>query len=309
MRRDAAWLALLIGVPAAVAAPDEAYRFPVYRSAAQVRAACDLALADLNRREAQLERGPSDAALLAAIDDLHQRAADTFGPLGLLSAVHPDKSLRDAADACDLRADAFNAAFLQNRRLHAKLERAHIDDPIDARLRAELLDNFEDAGAALAPAARRRAREIVREGRRLSQDFDRRVQEDRTRVAFTTAELEGVPQSVLKGAALDAQGRVLLGIDYPSSGPVLEQAIDAAARERMWRASMALGGQANLKTLARLAALRREYARLFGFDSYADLVLRRRMARSEDKVQAFLGEVRASVAPRELADLAARRWP
>jgi thimet oligopeptidase len=67
---------------------------------------------------------------------------------------------------------------------------------------------------------------------------------------------------------------------------------------------MSRGGADNLKTLAQLADLRREYAKLFGFDSYADFAERRRMAETEAEVQKFLGTVKGAVVKRELADVA-----
>jgi thimet oligopeptidase len=122
-------------------------------------------------------------------------------------------------------------------------------------------------------------------------------------VAYTEAELEGVPGDVWKNAPRDARGRYRLGLDYPTAEPVLDKAVRADTRERMWRATMQQGGAANLKTLSQLAQLRREYARLFGFDSYADFVRRRRMARSEAEASRFLAEVQDAVTQREQVDL------
>ena len=65
---------------------------------------------------------------------------------------------------------------------------------------------------------------------RLEQDFDRRIREDHTVVPFTAAELRGVPPSVWRAARRDPMGRYLLGLDYPTAGPVLEKAQSAAAR-------------------------------------------------------------------------------
>jgi thimet oligopeptidase len=148
-----------------------------------------------------------------------------------------------------------------------------------------------------------RARAITTEVTRLAQEFDRRIREDKSEVPFSAAELKGVPPAVWKRHKRDAQGRYLLGLDYPTSGPVIERADRPASRERMWRAINQQGGAENLKTLAQLAQLRREYAQLFGFDSFADFVLRRRMAKNEAAVLAFLGEVKGAVGQRELADL------
>ena len=73
---------------------------------------------------------------------------------------------------------------------------------------------------------------------------------------------------------------MLLGLDYPIYFPVLERAEKGATRERMYRARAVLGGDANIKLLGEIAQLRHEYAQLFGFASYADFTLRRRMRAS-----------------------------
>ena len=60
----------------------------------------------LNRAKAALralERRPADAQGLASYDDLNALMEDWAGPIYLLSNVHPDKAIRDAADACELR--------------------------------------------------------------------------------------------------------------------------------------------------------------------------------------------------------------
>jgi thimet oligopeptidase len=75
----------------------------------------------------------------------------------------------------------------------------------------------------------------------------------------------------------------------------------------MWRAVYRRGGEENLQTLAQLGQLRREYAQLLGFASYADFVLRRRMAQGLAPVQGFLDGVKQAVAERELSDLATLR--
>lgn len=299
-------LVVLCAAGDAVAQP---FVFPRYADAAQVDAACQRLLADQKANERKLEQLPADGgvAALAALDALLIRYEDTLGPLALLAGVHPDKAIRDAADACEVSYQEFNNAFLQNAKVYALLKQVQPADEIDRRFLRDALDVFEDSGVGLSVEKQARVRAISTELTRLAQEFERRIREDKTRVAFTTAELKGVPANVWRGQKRDAQGRTLLGLDYPTSGPVIERAELASSRERMWRAANAQGGAENLKTLAQLAELRREYARLFGFDSYADFVLRRRMAKSEAAVSGFLADVKGAVAQRELRDLAALR--
>jgi thimet oligopeptidase len=290
-----AWLAA-----SAVAAP---YTFPVFDSAARIDRACSVAMTRARAAERHLEVRPPDATLLGALDDLAQQLEDTMGPVGLLAAVHADAAVRGAASACERQQQAFVSAFLQNARIYRLLRRLEPVDDIDRRFRQDQLDAFEDAGVALSPSRRLRARQIARQLARRIQDFERRILEDKRTVAFTEAELDGVPRAVWAAAPRDGQGRYRLGLDAPTYQPVVEYATQSATRERMWRAGLTQGGEANLRTLDDIARLRREEAALQGFPSYADFTLRRRMAHDETTVTAFLASVQAAVGERELADL------
>lgn len=303
------WLAALaVALPGWVvaAAPSGAVDvFPVYRSAAQIAATCDVALRDEQARARRIAAGEVEprGSVLTALDRLAQATDDRLNPIFFLANVHPDKGVRDAAETCELRHQAFTSRLYQNRAIYERVRRLKPADAIDAQMRDDLLAGFEDAGVALAPARRADARRINDALARLSQDFERRLREDATRIAFTEAELDGVPPAVWQQAPRDAQGRVLLGLDYPTYTPVVESARDPAARERMWRAFQARGGAPNLRTLAEIGDQRRRYAHLFGFESYAEFALRRRMARDVDTVRTFLGEVEGEVDQRELRDL------
>jgi thimet oligopeptidase len=290
---------------AAAAAPQPA--FPKFADPAAVEALCTRTLADAKRRERALERMAPGRALLARLDDLTIAYEDAAGPLYLLQNVHPDKALRDAAEACTLKWDSFFTEFAQNARVHRALAATRGGDAVDARNRKLALEGFEDSGVALPEAKRARARAINDRLNQLTQDFYRNIREDKTTVAFAQAELEGVPEGVWKDAKKDEQGRLLLTLAYPQYVPVMEQAVQAATRERMWRAKQNEGGDANLKLLDEIVALRREYAGLFGYPSYADFALRRRMAANAANVERFLADVKAQVAERELRDLAELR--
>lgn len=302
-------LLVLAGVPvrALATVPSDQPVFEALGDAAAIARACTRSLAGARSLERRLQTMPADGRLLTALDALTRHQEDLLGPLGLLSAVHPSEAVRDAAQACERRHQAFASAFLQNVRIHRALRAVEPADDIDARMRQQQLDAFVDAGVALPSAGRKRMREISRAMAKLTQDFERRILEDTRRVAFTEEELAGVPVSVWRGAPRDEAGRVQLGLDAPTYQAVIEHASDGAARERMWRAGLTQGGAANLRTLDRLARLRQEQARLLGFSSHADLVLRTRMAGSAARASAFIDTVQRAVAERERADLALLR--
>ncbi len=297
-------VALLALTPAAGAADSGPFVFPDYRNGAEIAARCEAALKEVGAIEAQVAAGSGPDNVLVGMDRLSQAVDDSLGPISFIANVHPDKGRRDAAEACELRYQAFASTLYQNARIYARVKAYAAADPIDAQLRDDLMASFDDAGVGLPPAARARARTLNNQIGKLAQTFERRVREDKTRVPFTVADLEGVPEAAWSKAPRDAKGRVLVGLDYPSYNPVIESARKPATRERIWRAFQSRGGAANLKTLGELGHKRREYARLFGLPSYADFTLRRRMAGSVANVQRFLGEVKGVVQQRELRDIA-----
>ena len=273
--------------------------FPQYKDPAALEAACTRNLATVQASVARLERAKAGPRWLGAYDDINALAEDLAGPIYLLSNVHPDKPMRDASEACELRWQDFFSTLSQNETLYKAAKQLEPRDAIDSEFVKTTLEGFEDSGVSLPAEQRKRAKAIQDRITELAQTFDKNIRDEGTKVAFTEAELKGVPESVWKDAKRDAEGRVLLGLDYPTSQPLLQTASNGAARERMWRAKMSEGGQANLKLLAEIAKLRLEYAQMFGFKSFADFTLRRRMAENTGNAKRFLEEVRLAVTERE----------
>lgn len=296
-------LAARAGEPAQMPGP----AFPEFKTAAQVRQACDAGLRGAALRLKALEKEPGSPTWMAQYDGFYGGVEDAHGPIEFIRNVHPDQRVRDAAEACELRWQDFLAGVGQNPKLYAAAKASPRGDEIDAETLRLVLENFEDSGVGLGPAQRARAKQLVNRIGELGQKFDMNVRDSKTRLAFTRAELRGVPEQVLKSARPGANGRLLLGLDYPTYFPVMERAEDPATRERMWRAKMNEGGAGNLKLLAEIARLRRDYAKLFGFDSYADFTLRRRMANGIANAERFLTEVRQAVNAGEQRDLVALR--
>jgi thimet oligopeptidase len=255
-------------------------------------------------RVSLLEARASDPVWLAAYDDLGAAIEDVSSPLLFLSNVHPDKALRDASEACELRWQDFQSSLNQNEALYKSARQVKAVDPIDVGFLKATLDDLEDSGVGLTPERRARAKAILDRVTELDQSFNRNIRDQNIKLAFADADLKGVPDAVWKNAPRDEQGRRILGVEYPVYFPVMQTAESAATRERMWRAKINEGGEPNLKLLAEIVALRREYAALFDMPSYADFVMRRRMASKAAAVEDFLAEVAAAIKKRELRELA-----
>ena len=273
--------------------------FPNYRNPGEVKAACDSGIADAGARLRRLERVPGGPRRVAAMDDLNAYVEDASGPIYVLTTVHPDKAIRDATEACELRWQDFSSSLRQNERLYRAARKVQPRDAIERQFLKTTLDGFEDAGVSLPPQRRQRAKVLLDRITAQSQLFEKNIRDDNVELAFSENELRGVPASLWTGAKKDAQGRVVLAVDDATYLPVLQNAVDPVTRERFWRADNAKGGRPNLELLAELGQLRKELAQLFGAASYADFVLRRQMAGNSGVVGRFLAEVGQAVAERE----------
>lgn len=300
-------------------APDAQYRarvmptrlpgpaFPQFDSAAQVSKACNTGLQRAKAHVAALERRQADSTWLAAFDDLNNLTEDAFYPISFQGQVHPNKSVRDAAQACEALWQDFSSSLGQNERVYRRLKAAPVKDAIDKQFRRLSLEFFEDYGVSLPKAMRERAKVISDRMNALAIDFEKNIREAGIKVAFRESELKGLPEDVLKRAQRDTAGMLLLGLDNPSYSPVMELAEDGTSRERMWRAKQSEGGAANLKLLSELVTLRKDYAALFGFDNYADFVLRRRMAQDARRAHRFLDELKSVIEDAERREIAQLR--
>lgn len=116
--------------------------------------------------------------------------------------------------------------------------------------------------------------------------------------------LSGVPDSVVAAAAEAAKQRGLAGylltLHAPLYVPIMTYADDRALRERLYRANVTRATSAPVDNLALALAilrLREEKATLLGFPNFAELVLSDRMAKTGEKAQAFVDDLRARITP------------
>jgi thimet oligopeptidase len=303
-----ALLAAALAPPPAAAEPARP-AIPLF-DAATIAARCDGELAAVRRHKQSIEERKAAAGVLGELNALVIRFADFGYPVYLLQNVAPEKATRDAAQACLEKLLPFETELYQSAALYARVRALKPADAIDAQYRDDLIEKFEDNGASLAPDKRARAKAIADELERMSLSFQKNVNEDPTTVTITPAEAAGMPESWIAARKRDEAGNLVLGMDYPTVLPFMDQATNADARRRVWLAKNREGGQQNLDLLSRALKLRHELARLHGQPDFAAYTLKRRMAQTPAAVYDFLGKVKAAAGPvqaRELAELRAEK--
>ncbi len=169
------------------------------------------------------------------------------------------------------------------------------------RLLEKTYKGFARSGAALSEEDKVKYRAITKELSELSLKFDKNMLAATN--AFTlhitdSAQLEGLPEFAISGAAVEAKERGLEGwvitLQYPSLSPFLTYSTNRELKEKIWRASSskALGGEFdNTEIIKRIVELRYQLAQLLGYETYADYVLEERMAKNRNNVTELLTDL------------------
>lgn len=287
--------------------PDEIRPTIPILTAADVTRSADDALAEATRRMREIESVPRNAVSPANILDAWDAASmvleDAFGPISILNSVHPDKDVRDAGDDALVREAAFMTELFQNEELYDRVERVVPHSAAQQQLKKDLLESFEDSGVSLPPEKRQRFREISERLTELGQEFAKNIRENTTKLRFTPAECEGLPQPWLDRVPRDEDGSVVVGFDYPDYTPFMMSSRSEEARKRYHVAYTNRGTPQNLEIMDEIVSLRREIADLYGVPSYAHYVTRRRMVENPETVRRFLEDVRNTVTEAEIRDL------
>jgi thimet oligopeptidase len=275
--------------------------------AVTLTAACTQILTEARARMVALAAVPLDSltpeSLLDAWDDEAIRLEDIAGPIAILNNVHPDKSVRDAADASMRELAVFTTELFQNEALFERVRAIDPMTPAQRQLRKDLIETFEDTGVALPQDRRARAKAIAERLVVLNQEFSRNIRDNETRLTFTREECDGLPDGYLARVPRDAAGNVVLGFDYPDFNPFMANARHEPARRRYYIGYLNRGTPRNGEILDEIVALRHELAGLYDLPSYAHYMTRRRMAGTPDAVHDFLAGVRAVVAEVEARDV------
>ena len=160
-------------------------------------------------------------------------------------------------------------------------------------------DGFVRSGALLDEAGKDRLRKLTEGGSMLSLQFSQNLlKENKAYTLHITDEkdLDGLPDTAREAAQEAAKERGMEGwvftLDAPSYGPFLMYSTRRKLREELYMAHNTLcikdNDTNNLKVCQRLINLRREMAQLLGYDTYADYVMKYRMATSVENVYKLL---------------------
>lgn len=215
-----------------------------------------------------------------------------------------------------------NSNIMLNRQLFHRINSVweQYADKLEGEDRALLektYEAFERSGATLSDEKRQRLRDISAELSQLSLSFSQNNLKE-TNAFFlhitTEKDLSGLPEMQIQQAADIAKEKNLSGwiitLQAPSYVPFMTYADSRELRKQLYMAYNTKcthdNNFNNYEIVRRIINLRQEKAKLLGYPTYADFVLKRRMAENPEKVYDLLNQLIAeykSPAEKELADI------
>ena len=275
----------------------------------QFRTEC---LAGLHRAQAlRIEVvGQSARTIDEALDRYNQLllAASASNALaGLMSEVHPEEAIRDAARECEQEVSKFYSELSLDREMYDALAAVDVSaaDEGTQRFHAHTLRDYRRAGVDKPPEVRERLKQIDEELTKLGQQFSKTISEDVRAIEVPDARrLAGLPADFIASHGPDADGKIRITTDYPDYNPFMTYANDDALREELYIAFRSRGDQGNEALLRDILTLRAEKASLLGFPDWADYITADKMIGSGTRASEFLEKVWKLAAPRAEQDYA-----
>lgn len=180
-------------------------------------------------------------------------------------------------------------------------------------------DGFVRSGALLDDEGKEHLRKLTEEASMLTLQFSQNLLKENKAFQLhitNEAQLDGLPETAIEAAKQNAQEQDKEGwiftLDYPSYSPFMTYSTQRSLRKQMYMARNTEcihdNDANNLDICKRLINLRRELAQLLGFETYADYVLKHRMASSTSNVYKLLNDLIEAYKPtaeKEVAEITA----
>ena len=286
----------------------------------------------IRREDEQIEkvindpRKPTFDNTIISIDD-EKDGEGYYDLLGRVSSVFFNLLSAETNDEMDALAQKLSPILTKhandirlNERLFERIKYVHRHHrkltPEEKMLLDNCYDGFVRSGALLDAAGKERLRQLTEEASMLGLQFSQNLLKENK--AFTLhitdeAQLDGLPETAREAAALAAkeQGKDgwVFTLDFPSYSPFMTYSTQRELRRQMYMAKNTEcihdNTENNLEICKRLINLRRELAQLLGFKSYADYVLKHRMAGRVQNVYKLLNDLIKAYKPTAIKEVAA----
>jgi oligopeptidase A len=299
-----------------------------------IRHALDLSKQNLSAICAPDPASANYASTFLALEQATEVLGRGWGRLQHLDAVNDNPAQREALNRMLPEVSDFYSSIPLNAGLWQVLKTVAASPaiaglaPTAQRFVAETLADFRQAGADLPTEQKLRITAIDAELSKLTKRYSEHVLDSTNAwelIIDDEAKLAGLPDSAMAAAAASAKARSAIvppasptdgdfapanltwrfTLHAPSMLPVMQHLHDDAIRRQVWLASTNVGSDGdydNSPLVWQILKLRQEKAGILGHESFADLTLQRRMAKTGQAALAFIENLHRRIHPTFLAE-------
>lgn len=237
----------------------------------------------------------------------------------MVEYVYPDKQMRDSAHEVVQKVEEFFVDNLSNNKKiyeafkgyaegNAKTEQLRDDQQYYLD---ETMKGFKRAGLDLPDDELEKVKELKKKLQRLTQEFDRNIAADLKTITVSRNDLSGLGDDFIAQQKKADNGNYIVGVDYPTFFRVMKQCTVEGTRKKIYEAFSNRAYPENEQLLKEIIALRDKLARALGFESYSALNIDSQMAKTPQRVEAFLTDIyeRAQVKADQELDALTKELP
>lgn len=207
-----------------------------------------------------------------------------------------------------------------NKRLFERIKQVYDHHreltPEEQMLLDNCYDGFVRSGALLDDEEKEHLRQLTEQASMLALQFSQNLLKESKAFELhitDTKQLDGLPETAVAAARQAAKEKNEEGwiftLDYPSYSPFMTYSTQRDLRQQMYMARNTEcthnNSENNLDICQRLINLRREIAQLLGYETYADYVLKHRMASDVQHVYKLLNDLIDAYKPTAMQEVKA----
>lgn len=250
--------------------------------------------------------------LIVPLEEMDDDLNKFWSPIRHLHSVADNELLRKSYNDGLQKITEHYTDIMQNEMLYQAYKQIRNSDEykqIDTAKQKVIDDNLQDftlSGVGLDEEKKQQYKKIVQDLTKVESKFEENVldaTQEWSKVIEDESQLQGLPESVIELAKKNAEDRNIKGwvftLDFPSYYPTMLYADSSELRRDLYeayvtRASSLGSGRKDLDNsaiMAEILTLRKQKARVLGFDTYANLSLAKKMAKTPEEVLSFLDEL------------------
>lgn len=226
-----------------------------------------------------------------------------------LTGAHTNPELQEISKTVSPMLSSARDDIFLNDRLFQRVKSVYLQkdalnlNVAQSKLLEDTYKSFTRGGANLSVADKQKLRDLNEQIGKLNLEFGDNVLAENNAfqlVIDNKKDLAGLPDDAINTAAQKAiklghEGKWVFTIHRPSITPFLTYADNRQLREKIYKAYISQANNDNAHdnktTLAKIAALRAERAKLMGYETHAHFVLENRTAKTPENVYDLLNKV------------------